>query len=206
MKFLILTLALLAIPMVATSQESTPLDGMPSGLYKLDKTHASLVWKVSHMGLSNYTASFTDFDADLMFNAQDPDKSKIKVTIDPTSVETNYPNADEKDFNKELADNAGWFNGEQFPKITFNSTKIEKTGDMTGKLTGDLTFLGVKKSVILDVVFNKAIGNHPFANKPALGFSATGKIKRSAFGMSKYIPQIGDEVDIAIETEFMYAQ
>ena len=206
MRFFILTLAVLALPFSAQAQEAeaTPIDAMPGGLYELDKGHASLTWKVSHMGLSNYTARFTDFDSEIMFNPIDLEQSKVRATIDPTSVETDH--VGEKDFNAELANEAGWFNTEQFPKITFLSTNVEKTGDNTGKVTGDLTFLGVTKPVTLDVTFNKAVGNHPFANKPALGFSATGTIKRSEFGMDKYIPMIGDDVDLLIETEYMYAK
>lgn len=205
MKFLIYTFALLLMPLTVMADE-TPLNGMPSGLYEVDNTHASITWKVSHLGLSNYTARFTKFDIDLMFDAQDPAKSKVIATIDPTSIKTDYPNPEEKDFDAKLAKDAGWFNGDQYPEIKFRSTSVEKTGDNTGKMTGDLTFLGVTKPVTLDVTFNKAVGNHPFENKPALGFSATGTLKRSDFGMTTYIPQIGDEVEVIIEAEFLYAK
>ena len=203
---LALVLVLLAMPFQAHAEEDgSVIGGMPSGLYTLDKSHASLTWKVSHLGLSNYTARFTRFDVDLDFNAQDPVRSRVRATIDPTSVKTDYPEPEKKDFDKELSMGESWFNSEQFPQITFMSTAVEKTGDNTGKITGDLTFLGVTKPVTLDVTFNKAIGNHPFANKPALGFSATTMIKRSDFGLNTYIPQIGDEVEIMIEAEFFYA-
>lgn len=205
MRLFVLALTImLFLPFAARAQEATPPDAMPGGLYKLDKTHASLTWKVSHLGLSNYTARFTDFDVDLMYDPLNLENSKVRATIDPTSIETDYKG--EKDFNAQLVNDAGWFNATQFPHITFLSTKVEKTGDNTGKVTGNLTFLGVKKPVTLDVTFNKAIGNHPFANKPALGFSATATLKRSDFGMKQYIPQVGDEVQIQIETEFMYAK
>ena len=196
---------ILILPLNANAQEATDLEGMPSGLYELDKNHASLIWKVSHLGLSDYTARFTDFDVDIDFNALDPGASRVRATIDPTSVETDFPEPEKKDFDKELAMKESWFNAEQFPQISFMSTSVEKTGDNTGKVTGDLTFLGVTKPVTLDVVFNKAIGNHPFANKPALGFSATTTIKRSDFDLTTYIPQIRDEVEIIIEAEFFYA-
>ena len=204
MKLLALTFALILTPFLIKADE-TPLNGMPSGLYKLDDTHASLIWKVSHLGLSDYTARFTKFDVDMMFDAQDPVRSKVIATIDPTSIKTDYPYPEKKDFDAELVKKSGWFNTDQFPEIKFRSTKIEKTGDNTGKMTGNLTFLGISKPVTLDVTFNKAIGNHPFKNKPAIGFSATGSLKRSDFGMSTYIPQIGDQVDIIIEAEFLYA-
>lgn len=204
MRAFLFLLCFLVIPMTASAD--TQPDAMPAGVYKMDNTHASLIWKVDHMGLSNYTARFTKFDADILFNPEDMTKSRLKATIDPTSIRTDYPKPEEKDFDKKLIDGKEWFNTTQFPSITFNSTAIEKTGDMTAKITGDLTFLGVTKPVVLDVTLNKAMGNHPFANKPALGFSATGSLKRSEFGFDTYIPTIGDDVEIIIEAEFIYAE
>jgi polyisoprenoid-binding protein YceI len=202
MRLFLLLVALFVAPI--TAQADTKLSAMPSGVYKLDPTHASLIWKVSHLGLSDYTARFTKFDADIMYNNQAPMESKVKVSIDPTSIETDYPNPEEKDFDKKLVEDTSWFNTGKFPSIFFNSTNLEQTSDTTAKLTGDLTFLGVTKPVVLDVRFNKALGNHQFANKPALGFSATGSLKRSDFGMGTYIPTVGDTVDLVIEAEFIY--
>jgi polyisoprenoid-binding protein YceI len=208
MKFLILTLALMAFPLTATSQENTAtkLSAMPAGVYKLDETHASLTWKVSHLGLSNYTARFTKMDADILLDPMDLANSKVIATIDPTSIKTDFPHVDKKDFDAQLINDAGWFNTTQFPKITYKSNKIEITGDNTAKMMGRVTFLGVTQPITLDVVFNKALGNHPFKNKPAIGFSATGSLKRSDFGMNTYIPNIGDNVDIIIEAEFIYGE
>lgn len=205
MKILILTLSLMILPFVSHAQETTETDlqAMPGGIYSLDKKHASLTWKVSHLGLSNYTARFTDFDADIMLNPTNLQASKVRATIDPTSIKTDYPEADKKDFDKQLVEDAGWFNAKQFPKITFNSKKIKITGPKKAEMTGDITLLGVTKSITLDVVFNRALGNHPFVNRPVIGFSATTSLKRSDFGMKTYIPQIGDKVDIIIEAEFI---
>lgn len=191
----------LMIPVAACAQQ-TPAAKMPSGIYTLDPTHASLVWRVNHLGLSKYTARFTRMNAKLDFNAADPTKSKLEVTVDPLSVRTDYPDNKKTDFDKELATGKGWFNAEQYKNITFTSTRVEKTGENTGKLYGDLTFLGVTKPLVLDVRFNGAYLNMPFAEMPALGFSATGTFKRSEWGMGTYIPNIGDEVELVIEVEF----
>ena len=77
------------------------------------------------------------------------------------------------------------------------------TGAKTAKVTGDLTLLGVTKPAVLDVTLNNAIPVQPFAKKPALGFSGTTTIKRSEFGLSKFVPVIGDQVQILIEAEFL---
>ena len=175
---------------------------MPAGLYQLDKTHASLTWKVSHLGLSNYTARFTRFDAEIDFKPQAPENSRVMVTIDPTSIETDYPYPEKKDFDKKLVQKAEWFNATKFPEIKFTSTAIEMTGENTAIMTGDLTFLGVTKSLSFSVTFNGAMKKQPFSKKPTLGFSATGSLKRSEWGMATYVPNIGDGVMLLIEAEF----
>ena len=175
---------------------------MPVGIYQLDKAHASLTWKVSHLGLSNYTARFTRFDAKIDFKPEAPESSKVTVTIDPTSIETDYPYPEKEDFDKKLAKKAEWFNATAFPEITFTSTSIEMTGENTAVMTGDLVFLGATHPVSLNVTFNGAMEKQPFSEKPTLGFSASGSLKRSDWGMTIHMPNLGDEVMLLIEAEF----
>ncbi len=184
------------------SADLTPYNEMPAGVYTLDKTHASLTWKVSHIGLSDYTARFTKFDSELTFDPANPEASSVTVTIDPTSIKTDYPYPEKKDFDKKLIEGEDWFNAGAFPEITFTSTSIEKTGENTGKMTGDLSFLGMTKPLTLDVTFNGAYAVQPFSQKPALGFSAHGTLKRSEWGFDTYVPNIGDEVELLIEVEY----
>lgn len=194
--------SLTAASAFAQDMKMTPWKDMPAGVYSIDKYHASLTWKVMHAGLSNYTARFKSFDADITFDPADITKSKVSAKIDPASLETDFVPTAEKDFNKNLITQEQWFNAGKFPEITFNSTKIEVTGDNTGKIHGDLTLLGVTKPVVLDATFNGAYAVQPFSQKAAMGFSATTSISRSDFGMSTYVPMIGDKVDIIIEAEF----
>lgn len=195
-------LAATALLFAAVAAQAEPLD-VPAGTYKVDPTHASLTWKVSHLGLSNYTARFTKLTAELSFDPANRGQSKISVTVDPNSIRTDYPFADKKDFDKNLSTGEEWFNSGKYPEISFVSTKVEMTGANTANVTGDLTLLGVTKPVVLDVKLNKAMKEHPFAKKPALGFSGTTTIKRSEFGMTKYVPMIGDDVLLLIEAEFL---
>ncbi|KJS39931.1 MAG: hypothetical protein VR74_00065 [Hyphomonas sp. BRH_c22] len=178
--------------------------------YKLDPTHASLTWRVNHMGLSNYTARFTDFDATLQFNPEDPSATSVTATINPASVETDYPGdfkAGHPDspfdsFDEELSGSETYFNAPQFPQITFQSTGITTTGPDTGTVTGDLTFLGVTKPVTLDVKYN-GVANFPWAPEvDNIGFSATTTLTRSDFGLTAGTPYVGDEVEVIIEAEF----
>lgn len=186
----------------AAMATGTSVNEMPAGTYTLDITHASLIWKVSHLGLSEYTARFTDFDSSIEFNPDSLAKSKVTATIDPASVETDYPYPEKEDFDKKLAEDEKWFNRFKFPSITFKSTGIEMTGEDKGKMSGTLTFLGVSKPVTLNVVFNGAMAVQPFSKKPTLGFSASGWLNRSEWGLSTNLPGIGDEVEILIEAEF----
>jgi len=178
---------------------------MPTGAYKVDLSHASIVWKVSHLGLSNYVARFTEFDAAIDYNANDIEKSQVTASINPMSIQTAYPNAAEKDFNNILATEKGWFNANSFTSINFASTSIDMTSEKIAVMKGKLTFLGVTKEIFLDVVFNGAMTKQPFTGKPTMGFSATTNIVRSDFGMSKYVPSIGDKVEVMIEGEFIYS-
>lgn len=188
---------------VSAQENVTPIETLPSGVYKLDKTHASLIWRVKHLGLSNYTARFTDFDIDLVLDTQNIENSKLSAKINPASVRTDYPNSAEKDFDKKLSEDADWFNSKKFPTLEFVATKIERTGDNMGRITGNLTFLGVTKPVTLMARFNGGMAEHPFTKKPAVGFSATGTLNRSDWGMNTYIPMIGDSVGFHIEAEFL---
>jgi polyisoprenoid-binding protein YceI len=178
---------------------------MPAGEYKVDLSHASIVWKVSHLGLSNYVARFTEFDAAIDYNANNIEKSQVTASINPMSIQTAYPNAAEKDFNNVLATEKGWFNATSFSSINFASTSIDMTSETTAMMKGNLTFLGVTKEISLDVLFNGAMTKQPFTGKPTMGFSATTNIVRSEFGMSKYVPSIGDNVDVMIEGEFTHS-
>lgn len=196
-----LFLAPLAVAPVALAQ-TTPVADLPAGAYTQDPTHTSVTFKVKHMGLSNYTARFAKAEIALVFDTKDPSKSTVSAVIDPLSIRTDYPFADKKDFDKELSSDANWFNAGKFPTITFKSTKVEVTGENTGKVTGDLTLLGVTKPVVLDVTFNAGYAKHPMAGMPAVGFSATTTIKRSDWGFTTFVPAIGDEVQIFIESEF----
>ncbi len=195
----------------AAAATMTDPQDMPSGEYQADSTHTSITWKVNHLGLSDYTARFTKFNAKLNFSPSTPHKSTIYAVIDPTSVETDYPKGSSSDiskvdFNKKLGFGKEWFNAIKFPQITFKSTKIEHgkedMPDNTAWVYGDLTMLGVTRPVIMNVKFNGAYEKKPFGKTAAIGFSGNLKIKRSDFGFSTYVPTIGDEVTIMIEAEF----
>ena len=84
-------------------------------------------------------------------------------------------------------------------------TRVDITGPNTARITGDFTFHGVTKPVTLDVTVNN-VGEHPMRKAPAAGFDATATVKRSDFGISKYIPGVSDDIKIHITTEAIDAK
>lgn len=179
----------------------------PAGEYKLDKAHASLVFTVSHLGLSDYTARFTGWDAILQFDPDNPETMQVRAEIDPRSLETHYPGED-LDFNATIA-GEDWLDAGAFPQMRFQSTGVEQTGPAAATLTGDLTLHGVTQPVTMDVEFNGGYAGN--AMDPAgsrIGFSAHGALKRSDFGISLGVPEPGssmgvsDRVMFEIEAEF----
>ena len=185
--------AMAQMPAITVTKDAA---AQPAGLYKLDPTHTSVTWKVLHMGVSKYTARFSEVEGTLDFNSADVTKSKLKVKIPTASVSTGNPK-----FDTEIA-GAKFLGGDKTPTITFDSTKIVKTGADTGTVTGDLTLNGVTKPVTLDVTFYGGIV-HPMGKGHDIGFSAKTKFKRSDFKITEYIPMVGDEIEVAIETEFL---
>ena len=196
-------------PKTAVTQPDTPqsilvTEGVNSGTYNLEKTHASLIWKVSHNGLSNYTARFTDFDAQIMLDAGAPAAASLTARINPLSVRTDHPSG--PDWDQTLRSDEKWFNAENFSEITYRSTGIDMTGDKTGIVNGELTLLGITQQVPLSVSFNGVRNFAWYGERDVIGFSATATLKRSDFGITALLPAIGDEVTIIIEAEFLGAE
>jgi polyisoprenoid-binding protein YceI len=176
----------------------------PSGAYRLDPTHASLTFRVSHLGFSNYTARFTRFDAELQLDADNPEASSLSATIDPNSLALNAP---PPGFDEQMR-GPQWFDVAQFPEMRFRSTGVELTGASSARVTGDLTLHGITRPVTLDVTFNGGYPGMSMDPNARIGFSARGTLKRSEFGMGLGVPApgttmgVGDEVSFDIETEF----
>lgn len=191
-----------AAPTPATPEAST--DGIPAGDYKLDPAHASLVFTVSHLGFSNYTAQFGKFSADLKLDPANPGAATLNATVDPASLQLNSP---PKGFLAELTGDQ-WINAKTFPQITFKTTHVAVTGRNAADVTGDLTLHGVTKPITLQTAFNGGYAGHVYEPNARIGFSAHGVFKRSDFGISQGVPEPGtnmgvsDEVSVRIEAEF----
>lgn len=200
----IIALAFTAL-LLTTQAHAAPKLDIPAGDYTLDKSHASLVFKVNHIGFSNYTGQFASFDAKLKLDPAKPQNASVEAEIDPTSIVIPAPPAG---FKEELIGEK-WLNAKAFPKITFRSTKVEVLKNNKARITGDLTLHGVTKPVVLNAKFNGGYkGMPPYEQSARVGFSAEGVFNRSDFGISYGIPEKGttmgvsDAVTFQIEAEF----
>lgn len=179
----------------AAEKPAPTLADMPGGKYTLDKSHANIIFSINHLGFSYYKGRFNDFDATLFYDAKDASKSAVKVTVDIASIDTNNSELEGK------LKSDKFFDAAKFPVATFTSTKFVKTSEKTGKLTGDLSLHGVTRPVTLDVTL-QGVGENPYSKKSTLGFSGTTTIKRSEFGVTEYVPYVGDDVTLTIDAEF----
>jgi polyisoprenoid-binding protein YceI len=195
-----------AKPAAAPAAEA-PVEGLsdiPAGAYKIDPAHANLVFRVNHMGFSNYTARFAKFDASLQLDPAHPEAATLTATVDPASLDLPAPPAG---FVAELTGDK-FLDAKKFPQMTFKSTKVEPVGVRNAHVTGDFTMHGVTKPVTLEMTFNGGWAGIPQDPHARIGFSAHGKLNRSDFGVGYGVPApgshmgVGDEVEIIIEAEF----
>jgi polyisoprenoid-binding protein YceI len=166
-----------------------------AGAYVIEPFHTRVQFSVDHMGTSVWWGDFTGVKGTLTLDPKAPAASKLSVTIPTASVTTTNSVLD-----GELKDPT-WFDAAKFPTITFVSTKVTPVGKDKAMVTGDLTFHGVTKPVTLETTFYGA-GPNPMTKAYTAGFNAKGQIKRSDFGVGKYVPLVGDVVTITISAPF----
>lgn len=163
-------------------------------VYKIDPVHTQVVFYVSHLGFSNSSGRLHVSNGSFQFDEKDWTKSQVQATIPVSSLDMGDATW------KEHLSGDRFLEAGKFPTIEFKSTKVESAGNNQLRVHGDLTLHGVTKPVVLDTRVNKT-GAHPMLKRPAAGFTALTKVKRSDFGMTNMLPMVGDELDIRIEVE-----
>ena len=170
-----------------------PLASTPSvaaDTYKIDKSHTTIGFTIMRQGYNKLVGGFRDFDGTISFDEANPENSSVNVSMKTSSFYSGWA-ARDKDLRS-----PNYFNVAEFPDMKITSTKVEKTGDKTGKITGNLTLLGVTKPVTLDVKFNRK-GERK--GKTFTGFSATGTLVRTDWGMNRIAKFVGPQVDLILE-------
>jgi polyisoprenoid-binding protein YceI len=201
---LILGLAFVAAVHAATEVPPASTAPVPQGAYQVDKAHTSLLFRVRHLGFSNFTGRFTGIDVQLKFDPRNLAASSVNVTIDPKSISTDNAPAG---FLDTLAGEM-FLDAAKYPQMSFASRSVESTGNGNFRIRGELTLHGVTKPLTLEGHYNGGYAGHPFDPHARVGFSARGTLKRSDFGISAGIPSVAnhfvgvdDDVEVIVETE-----
>lgn len=205
MRFVVSIALAAALAAATPSHAQSPLPGAPdvsrveAGSYEVDSDHTMVVWTVSHMGVSPLSGAIGARDGRLELDPSDPGAAKVHVTFNVADMTTTVPA-----FTQHLL-SGDFFDAEAHPTASFTSTSVQADGEKA-KITGDLTIRGITRPVTLEAEFFGA-GINPMTDKLEIGFSATGQIDRSAFGLDFGVPDLTpDAVDLRISAAFRRAE
>ncbi|MCJ2177933.1 YceI family protein [Novosphingobium album (ex Hu et al. 2023)] len=183
-----------SVPLFAQQADTRPA-AVQAGDYVLDSSHTLVRFTVDHFGISEFFGTFAGASGTLSLDPKNLASAKLDVSVPVGRVSTTNTTLDE-----ELV-SADWFDAGKYPAMRFVSTKVVKTGARTADVTGNLTMHGVTRPVTLKATF-KAGAINPMNKTYTLGFNATGMVRRTEFGVSKYAPLVSDETVIAITAAF----
>lgn len=167
-------------------------------LWKNDKAHSQLQFTVTHLGLTDISGTFNDFDVTVRSEKDDFSDAVFELTAQVASIDTRV---EARDNHLKSAD---FFDAEKYPAITYKSTAIKKKGKNKYKLTGDLTMHGVTKSVTMDLLYRGKLVNEEKGTE-TVGFQLTGEINRSDFNVGSAFPapMLSDVIQIKADGEFV---
>jgi polyisoprenoid-binding protein YceI len=162
--------------------------------YVLDSAHTQITFSISRFGFTHILGRFDAVAGAVTLDQVHPENSNVTATIQTASLSSGDATRDEH------LRSARWLDAAQFPTMQFHSTAVRRTGDQTAEIAGELTLHGATHPVTLAVSLNQ-IGRNPANGGQAAGFSATGALSRTQFGVGAGVPTtlIGDDVRISIE-------
>lgn len=182
-------------PVAATAAAPATGDIHPAGgTYQLDPDHTGVLAQWTHFGLSQPSAHFRIGSGTLTWDANDVTRSHVEVTLPIAAIDTFVPALDAH------LKQADFFDVGKYPTATFRSTQVKAAGPDRLSVTGDLTIKDKTHPVTLEVTLNGA-GKHGMTGLESVGFSATGQIKRSDFGVDAFAPAVSDVVMLRITGE-----
>jgi polyisoprenoid-binding protein YceI len=173
-----------------------PLSALPEAVqYTADKWHTRIYFTVNHMGLSNFSGRFLEYDIEFMFDEKNLANSTVEVTVPVSSIDTFSP-----ELNSKMGDEM-FFDVSSHPEMRFISTNIEQVDASHALMTGDMTIKGTTLPVTFDVTFNKIV-MHPRFSRNNAGFTATATIDSKAYDVNR-LPDwmVANDVAIRIEME-----
>ncbi|MET0658612.1 MAG: YceI family protein [Steroidobacteraceae bacterium] len=163
--------------------------------YTVDGNHTSATFSFKHLGFSTFHGKIPASGGTIVLDRAQKSGS-VDITFEIDDIATGVDKFDDH------LESADFFAAEKFPKATFKASKVTFTGDAPSAVTGDLTIKDKTKPVTLQITAFKC-GDHPMMKVPTCGADATAKIKRSDFGLEKYVPAVSDEITLDIEVEAM---
>lgn len=161
--------------------------------YTIDPRHTFPSYEISHFGWSTQRGRFEKVSGKVTLDRA-ARHGTVEVSIDVASVSTGVDKLDEHLRSEDF------FNAAQHPVMIFKSRRVNFAGDKPASVDGDFTLLGVTRPLTLTINSFHCAPN-PFAKKEACGADAVATIKRSEFGMTAYLPGLGDEVKLVINVE-----
>ena len=164
-----------------------------------DDAHSQVSFTVKHLGISEVTGTFNDFDVKILAAKPDFSDASVSFTAKVASIDTRV---EARDNHLKSAD---FFDAEKYPELSFKSTSIKKDAKTNQyQLTGDLTMHGITRQVTVDMTYFGSVEN-PMNKKQTAGFQVTGINKRSDFNLGNGFPSpmISDEVQIKADGEFI---
>jgi polyisoprenoid-binding protein YceI len=182
-----LAVVLLAYGLLAETGATPAADA-----FAVDPVHSSVVFKIQHVGISWIHGRFNDVSGEFLIDKQAPASSSFALTIKAASIDTNNAKRDEH------LRSPDFFNVKQYPLLSFKSTSV-KPVEGGYEVAGDLTMHGVTKPVTLVLHGGKEI-EFP-KGKKRTGFSTAVKLKRTDFGMEKFVGMLGDDVHVEAGVE-----
>ena len=174
----------------------TELTELREGQYTLDPTHAYLLFKADHLGLSKVVGRFDDVDATLDFDPEDIASLRLEGVVATASIDTG-----DEELDRRLAGN-DWLDAERYPEGRFVTTRVEPGDGNAFTVVGDFTLRGVTREIVLDARFGGG-ADSLLSGSYTLGFAATGEISRSEYGIDAFGPLVGDAVELEIHAEFL---
>jgi len=168
---------------------------LKSGSYGLDQSHAALLFKVQHLGLSTYVGRFNTLDASLEFNPGKLAETRLTALVDMASIDIN-----DESLAKRIR-GPQWFNVGKYPQAKFSTLEVKPLSENRFGFIGQLDWRGIIKPITLTVTFHGG-ANNILTGKYTLGFSAEGHFNRSDFGLDAYLPLVGDRIELEGHAEF----
>lgn len=196
MKTLIIAPALLAVYLVGGSDEPTTASPRAPLALSLDPVHSSTIFRIKHAGCTWFYGRIDNPSGTIEFDPESKTVASVEITLQVDNVNTG---ADQRNNHLKSAD---FFDGNQFPTITFKSTEVSAgEAENTFQLTGDLTMKGITRQLTIPL---EHTGQGQFSGGPRYGFASTFTIKRSGWDVSYGIgTMLDDEVQMTFGLEGM---